>query len=73
MEGSCVSGCVMTVCSCVCVAAADPALPDLVGRHGEEHDGVETGLCFLRAATHLHQAHRIQVSVCVYCVGVCVL
>ena len=50
--------------------AADPAVPDLVGRHGEKHEGVETGLCFLRTATHLHQANRIQVSVCV---GVCVL
>ena len=45
--------------------AADSAVPDLVGRHGEEHGGVETGLRFLHTPTHLHKADRIQVSVCV--------
>ena len=56
--------------------AADSAVPDLVGRHGEEHGGVETGLRFLHTPTHLHKADRIQVSVCVcvyVCVCVCVL
>ena len=38
------------------------AVSDLVGGHGAEHGGVETGHHLLPAPSHLHQPHQLQVS-----------
>nr|XP_029491144.1 transient receptor potential cation channel subfamily M member 4-like isoform X3 [Oncorhynchus nerka] len=36
------------------------AVSDLVGRHGEEHESLETGPHFLLTPPHLHQPHHFQ-------------
>ena len=38
------------------------AVSDLVGGHGEEHGGVESGHHLLPAPPHLHQPYQLQVS-----------
>lgn len=46
---------------CVCLCPVVSAVPDLVGRHEEEHRSVEAGPHLLLPHPLLHQPHLLQV------------